>query len=83
MTKEHRTLLTVEQLLEDDQFIKAVFQGRSSVKSYQEEHLRQYGDVTELVEEARLAVLSMQQYFKSQSPPQKTLATILERIRSS
>ena len=83
MTKKHFTPLTVERLLNDDQFVRAVLEDRSSVEAYYQNHLRQFGDVTNVVEDARSTILSMQRHFRTQSPSQKTLATILERIRSS
>jgi len=83
MTKKHFTRLTAEQLLNDDQFVRAVLEGRSSVEAYYQTYLRQFGDVTNVVEDARSTILSMQRHFRTQSPSQKTLATILERIRSS
>ncbi len=83
MTKKHSTPLTAEQLLNDDQFVRAVLESRSSVEAYHQTHLRQIGDVADVVEDARSAILSMQRHFQAQSPSQKTLATILEKIRSS
>lgn len=83
MTKKHSTPLTAEQLLKNDQFIRAVLEGSSSVEAYHQTHLREYGDVANVVEDAMNAILSMQRHFQAQSPPQKTLATILEKIRSS
>ncbi|WP_282778380.1 hypothetical protein [Phaeodactylibacter xiamenensis] len=83
MTKKHSTPLTAEQLLNDDQFVRAVLEGRSSVEAYHQTHLRQFGDIANVVEDARATILSMQRHFKAQSPSQKTLATTLERIRSS
>lgn len=83
MTKKQTTSLTVEELLQDDRFILAVFNGPSSVKAYQKAYLRGFGDVENTVEDARLSVLAMRQHFAAQSPSQETLEGILEKIRSS
>ncbi|MEQ8706402.1 MAG: hypothetical protein RIC19_20895 [Phaeodactylibacter sp.] len=83
MTKNTNTPITTEQLLHDDRFVQAVLAGNTAIEAYQQQYLSHLANAGAVINDARRTILSMRQYYQSQSLSSKTKEDLLRKIRSS
>jgi|AntRauTorckE5430_2_1112549.scaffolds.fasta_scaffold10228_3 phosphate starvation-inducible protein PhoH len=83
MTKKNNTSLTVEALLHNDEFVKAVLAGELEVEAFYDKHFHLLSGSRAVVDEAQRTILSVRQYYESQSLSSETKENLLKKIRSS